>query len=94
MRLHNAVDLCETIAVGDVEASLLIDQVSGNAVSGDIATVDKAVIRASFAKAMTSTDNPLFWRSIANRVWQWTFGKPIVGTPNDFGRIGGGTDAS
>lgn len=64
------------------------DEVSGNAVSGDTATVDEAVVRAIFAKAITSTDNPLFWRSIANRVWQWTFGKPIVGTPNDFGRMG------
>lgn len=49
---------------------------------------DESAVRARFAIAMTSRDNPLFWRSIANRVWQWTFGKPIVGTPNDFGRMG------
>jgi hypothetical protein len=30
----------------------------------------------------------LFWRSIANRVWQWTFGEGLVGTGNDFGRMG------
>lgn len=59
-----------------------------NEVSGGGATSDEAAARASFALAMTSTDNPLFWRSIANRVWQWSFGKPIVGTPNDFGRMG------
>lgn len=57
-------------------------------VSGGGATSDESAVRASFATAMTSTDNPLFWRSIANRVWQWTFGNPIVGTPNDFGRMG------
>lgn len=64
------------------------NEVSGGTVSGETVTIDEAAARASFAKAMTSTDNPLFWRSIANRVWQWTFGKPIVGTPNDFGRMG------
>ncbi len=64
------------------------NEVSADAVSGDIVTIDESAARASFAKAMTSNDNPLFWRSIANRVWQWTFGKPIVGTPNDFGRMG------
>jgi len=60
------------------------NQVSG----GGGAASDESAARARFAMAMTSTDNPLFWRSIANRVWQWTFGKPIVGTPNDFGRMG------
>ena len=25
---------------------------------------------------------------LQNRIWQWTFGKPLVGTPNDFGRMG------
>jgi hypothetical protein len=37
---------------------------------------------------LTRKDNPLLWRSIANRLWQWTFGRPLVGTPNDFGRMG------
>ena len=27
-------------------------------------------------------------RTIANRVWQWHFGEPIVGSPNDFGPLG------
>lgn len=44
--------------------------------------------RAALAKAITSTENPLFWRSIVNRLWQWTMGQPLVGTPNDFGRMG------
>ena len=33
-------------------------------------------------------DHPLTWRTIANRVWQWHFGEPIVGSPNDFGPLG------
>lgn len=44
--------------------------------------------RAELALHLTRDDNPLFWRSIANRVWQWVFGTPLVGTPNDFGRGG------
>ena len=44
--------------------------------------------RAELARYLTRRDNPLIWRSIANRLWQWTFGKPLAGTPNDFGRMG------
>jgi hypothetical protein len=44
--------------------------------------------RAALAQAITARDNPLFWRSIVNRLWQWTMGQPLVGTPNDFGRMG------
>ena len=32
--------------------------------------------------------NPLTWRSIVNRVWQYHFGTGIVATPNDFGEMG------
>ncbi|MCZ6673410.1 MAG: DUF1549 domain-containing protein [Verrucomicrobia bacterium] len=44
--------------------------------------------RAELARYLTRMDNPLIWRSIANRLWQWTFGKPLAGSPNDFGRMG------
>nr|WP_161501280.1 DUF1549 and DUF1553 domain-containing protein [Rhodopirellula sp. SM50] len=49
---------------------------------------DEAEARVALARYVTRRDNPLIWRSIANRIWQWTFGKPLVGTPNDFGRMG------
>lgn len=45
--------------------------------------------RAALAKWLSSTNNPLTWRSIVNRVWQQHFGKGIVETPNDFGNMGG-----
>ncbi|MDA7922409.1 DUF1553 domain-containing protein [Verrucomicrobiales bacterium] len=48
----------------------------------------EAEARAELARYLTDENNPLVWRTIANRLWQWTFGKPIVGTPNDFGRGG------
>ncbi|HQR07046.1 MAG TPA: DUF1553 domain-containing protein [Gemmatales bacterium] len=44
--------------------------------------------RAALAKWITSQDNPLTWRSIVNRVWQYHFGQGLVETPNDFGRMG------
>ncbi len=51
-------------------------------------TAPESAARAALAQAIASRDNPLFWRSIVNRVWLWTFGQPLVGTPNDFGRMG------
>jgi hypothetical protein len=44
--------------------------------------------RAALAKWITSPDNPLTWRVMANRVWQWHFGSGLVTTPNDFGKMG------
>ncbi|MFI4874349.1 MAG: DUF1553 domain-containing protein, partial [Blastopirellula sp. JB062] len=44
--------------------------------------------RAALAKWLTAPENPLTWRSIVNRVWQHHFGRGLVDTPNDFGRMG------
>ncbi len=44
--------------------------------------------RAAFARWLSDEKNPLTWRSIVNRVWQFHFGRGIVETPNDFGRMG------
>jgi Protein of unknown function (DUF1549)/Protein of unknown function (DUF1553) len=45
--------------------------------------------RAALAKWLSDSKNPLVWRSIVNRVWQQHFGRGIVDTPNDFGKMGG-----
>lgn len=45
--------------------------------------------RAALADWLADPQNPLTWRSIANRVWHYHFGKGICDTPNDFGRMGG-----
>jgi len=44
--------------------------------------------RAALAQWITDHDNPLTWRSIANRIWQYHFGKGLVDSPNDLGRMG------
>ncbi|MDX2031530.1 MAG: DUF1553 domain-containing protein [Blastocatellia bacterium] len=44
--------------------------------------------RAALARWLTDARNPLTWRSIVNRVWQYHFGAGLVTTPNDFGRNG------
>ncbi len=45
--------------------------------------------RAALADWLASPENPLTWRSIANRVWHYHFGRGLCDTPNDFGRMGG-----
>jgi hypothetical protein len=54
-------------------------------VSGD----HEAARRAALAKWITDKNNALTWRSIVNRVWQHHFGRGLVETANDFGRMGG-----
>lgn len=44
--------------------------------------------RAALARWISDKRNPLTWRSIANRVWQYHFGNALVETGNDFGRMG------
>ncbi|MEX0611964.1 MAG: DUF1553 domain-containing protein [Pirellulales bacterium] len=44
--------------------------------------------RLAFARWLTGPDNPLTARVIANRVWMHHFGRGIVATPGDFGRLG------
>ena len=44
--------------------------------------------RRTLAEWITSPDNALPWRVLANRVWQHHFGQGIVATPSDFGFTG------
>ena len=47
------------------------------------------VRRVALANWISDRDNPLTWRSMANRVWHYHFGTGLVDTPNDFGKMGG-----
>jgi mono/diheme cytochrome c family protein len=44
--------------------------------------------RLAYARRLVSGRHPLVARVIANRVWLHHFGRGIVGTPADFGRLG------
>lgn len=44
--------------------------------------------RTALAKWIADPDNPLSTRVIVNRVWQYHFGRGLVATSNDFGRLG------
>ena len=44
--------------------------------------------RTRLAEWVTDPANPLTARVMVNRIWQGHFGRGIVGTPNDFGRMG------
>ena len=44
--------------------------------------------RSAFANWLTNGEHPLVARVIVNRVWMHQFGRGIVATPADFGRLG------
>jgi len=44
--------------------------------------------RLILAKWMTSKDNPMPARAMANRLWQHHFGRALARTSNDFGKLG------
>jgi hypothetical protein len=44
--------------------------------------------RTALAQWITRPDNPLSTRVIANRIWQYHFGRGLVATPSDFGHLG------
>ncbi|QDV67885.1 Planctomycete cytochrome C [Rosistilla carotiformis] len=44
--------------------------------------------RTALADWIADSKNPLTTRVIANRIWQWHFGRAIAGNPNNFGSTG------
>jgi hypothetical protein len=44
--------------------------------------------RSSLANWILDPEHPLTARVVVNRIWQYHFGRGIVATPNDFGRMG------
>ena len=44
--------------------------------------------RRAFAEWVSTPENPLTPRAMANRIWLWHFGQAIAGNPNNFGVAG------
>lgn len=49
---------------------------------------DEGSGRLQLAESIVNRDNPLAARVVVNRVWSMMFGKPLVGTPSNFGTLG------
>jgi len=46
--------------------------------------------RLALAQWIASTNNPMTARVMVNRLWDWHFGRGLVSTPSDFGKLSGG----
>jgi hypothetical protein len=62
---------------------------SGKQVPAPSPEASSSMRRTALANWLTNGDNPLPCRVMANRLWLLHFGKGIVETPNDFGKLGG-----
>src|ERR1051325_3433579 len=49
---------------------------------------EESARRAYLAHWLSDRHHPLTWRSVVNRVWHHHFGRGLVETPNDFGKMG------
>jgi mono/diheme cytochrome c family protein len=83
--LHRGSEKSPGTEVGPGTASYLPDLGSRFEVAGD---ANEGERRIALARWLTDNRNSLTWRSIVNRIWQYHFGRGIVDSPNDFGRMG------
>jgi hypothetical protein len=73
---------------GDLAVPAAIEALSAQ-LRFDLAdSANEGARRAALARWISDPRNPLTRRSIVNRLWHYHFGRGIVDTPNDFGRMG------
>ncbi len=70
--------------------AVLVPEGEPTAFPDDDTSIPTTGRRLAFARWLTRSDqpNPLLVRSLVNRVWMHHFGRGIVATPGDFGRLG------
>ncbi len=74
----------------DAAAPQALACVPGLASRFELAQADnEGARRAAMAHWLSHRDNALTWRTIANRVWHYHFGRGLVETPSDLGTMGG-----
>ncbi len=71
-----------------VPAYLRIANAAGLTVATPPARSATTQRRTQLAEWVTRADNPLATRVIVNRIWQHHFGRGLVETPSDFGKMG------
>ncbi len=82
LKRGNPKEKAELVAAGGLSALPESD-------FGLSADAPEAERRRRLAEWIASERNPLFARTIVNRVWQYHFGRGLIDTPNDLGFNGG-----
>jgi len=73
------------VAPGDLQVT---GRPGETAIAADDSGLPTSGRRLAFARRLTSGRHPLLGRVVVNRLWMQHFGRGIVATPGDFGRLG------
>ena len=84
LRRGNPGDLAEVVSAGGIASVAGADANFGVAPDAP-----DGARRLALANWITNRDNPLFARTIVNRVWRYHFGNGLVESPSDLGFNGG-----
>lgn len=89
IRILKRGDVDQPTEVAIPGALAILEQAAGLTARFPIeASQPESARRAALAEWLAAPTNPLTWRSAANRVWQYHFGRGLCDTPSDFGRMG------
>ena len=72
----------------EIEPGFLTLLDPGTAEVSSVPAADSTGRRTALARWLTRPDHPLTTRVMANRLWQYHFGRGLVATSSDFGRLG------